>query len=227
MTTDIPLNELSVKEDSSVHVEVEQGYEAFVPDVFSREPVQYFESVGQNIMSDVGAGVAKKDPTSVKVLPVWTDADGNELHTVAKRINPLLSCPGDQQNRFHEYEVMKIVNRAGLPAPKLIAKAEQDGFCLIVMEKIIGISWYDKQAFALKEKGYSDAEILELYHQAETVVDELKRRFEEAGIQREWKMKDMIFDIDIEQKHIRGMVPTDWSCVTIDADKLEAYMQSR
>lgn len=213
--------------DASVHVEIEPGYEAFVPDLFRREPVEYFESLGLNVQVDAETGIGRKEHSSVKVLPVWTDTEGHELHTIAKKIKTTASCVGEPKYRFHEYDVMKIVNRAGLPAPKVIAKAEQAGQCLIVMERIHGVSWYDKKAFALKEKGYSDEEILQLYHQAEAVVDDLKRRFEEAGITREWVMKDMIFDVDLEQKRIQGMIPTDWSNVAIDADKLEAYMQSR
>lgn len=41
-------------------------------------------------------------------------------------------------------------------------------------------------------------------------MEQLKKKFEEAGIIRTWKLKDMVFDIDIENKTIRSIVPTDW-----------------
>jgi hypothetical protein len=215
----------------TIHVEIEPGYESFVPDIFVTGPVEYFEDVGRNIkpgeIKRDDEGNVKEDPTNVKELPVWHDANGTELHTVAKRIDPKKGCIAPLTGTFHEYDAMKIVNNAGLPSPKPIVKVEDGKFCLIVMEKIEGISWYDKQALALKQKGYSDEEILNLYHQAEETVDALKKQFEEAGISREWQMKDMIFDIDVDQKKIRGMIPTDWSCVTVDQAKLDAYMKGK
>ena len=52
---------------------------------------------------------------------------------------------------------------------------------------------------------------------------ELQQHFEEAGIIRSWKLKDMIFNIDIENKRINGIVPTDWERTKIDEKKLEKY----
>ena len=85
------------------------------------------------------------------------------------------------------------------------------------------LGWYGKDAVKLKEKGYSDEDIENLKRQAETLMMELQRRFEEAGISRGWKLKDMIFDIDIKNKIINGIVPADWERTKIDVEKLEKY----
>jgi len=34
--------------------------------------------------------------------------------------------------------------------------------------------------------------------------------FKEAGIVRDWNLKDIIFDIDIENKKIRAVISTHW-----------------
>jgi SpoVK/Ycf46/Vps4 family AAA+-type ATPase len=95
------------------------------------------------------------------------------------------------------------------------------------MEKVQGIGWYEKDALHLKEKGYTDEDIEALKRQAEEQMLALQARFEEAGIERGWKLKDMIFDIDIESKTIRGITPVDWERTKINKEKLEAYKKSK
>ncbi len=208
-------------------VEVEPGFDSFVPDEFRQNPVEYFENKGENIKSGEvkrdETGRVREDPTAVKELPVWTGASGQELRTVGKRVNIEKGKVGESGNPFYEYKIMETVTRVGLPAPRPIAKVEQQGTRLIVMEKVQGIGWYGKDAMKLKEKGYTDEDIENLKTQAETMMTELQQRFEEAGIIRGWKLKDMIFDIDIENKRINGIVPTDWERTKIDAEKLEEY----
>lgn len=221
----------SVEYDPSIHVEIEPEYEAFVPELFRQQPVEYFEALGRNIkpgeIKKDADGVVREDPTAVKELPVWTDGNGKELHTVAKRINEGKGEVPASGNPYYEYELIKLVNSLDLPAPALVARGEQRGVHMFVMKKIEGVSWYDKDQLALKERGYSDEEILGLYQQAEQMMEAMQREFEEAGIVRGWKLKDMIFDIDFETKKIRSMVPTDWERTKVDAIKLEAYKQKR
>jgi hypothetical protein len=213
--------------ESKVKIEVEPGFDAFVPNEFRQNPVEYFESKGQNIkpgeIKRDETGRVREDPTVVKVLPIWRGPNGQELRVIAKRVNIEKGKVEESGDSFYEYKVMKMVRSIGLPAPRPIAKVEQQVTYLIVMEKVQGISWYEKHALKLKEKGYSDEDIANLKRQAETMMQELGQKFEEAGIIRGWKLKDMIFDIDIKNKRIKSIVPTDWERTKIDREKFRKY----
>jgi hypothetical protein len=215
--------------EQGVRVEIEPGYEPFIPELFREQPVEYFESVGQNIKTvDVrweDDTQPRVSSTAVKELPVWTDEQGKELHAVAKRVDSTKGHPASGDT-FYEYRVIQTVHEAGLPAPKLIAKAQQQGIGVFVMEKVEGVSWYNKDELNLDRKGYSNDEITELYSQAETMMNEMKAKFDQAGIAREWKLRDMIFNIDHSQKKILSMTPTDWGRTEIDEKKLEAYKKA-
>ncbi|MST04376.1 MAG: hypothetical protein EXS49_02315 [Candidatus Pacebacteria bacterium] len=168
------------------------------------------------------AGVVKEDPTAVKELPIWTDEAGVELAVVGKRVNTIKSQVRKSGDPFYEYKIMQLVNEIGLPAPKPIAKAEQSGSHLIVMEKALGFTYFDGGPL-LMHYGYLPGEIETLKRQAGEQMAELKDRFDEAGIIRKWKLSDIIFDVDIEAKKIRKITPVDWERTKIDETKLRAY----
>ena len=88
------------------------------------------------------------------------------------------------------------------------------------MEKIPGVRWSEKDALHLKEWGYSQEDIEHLKAEAEQQMAELKDRFDEAGVMRSWKLKDMVFDVDVEGKRIRKITPTDWERTKIDYAKV-------
>ena len=58
-------------------------------------------------------------------------------------------------------------------------------------------------------------------------MEELQSQFEEAGITRGWKLKDMVFDIDVENKRIVGMTPTDWERTKIDKERFEVVYEQK
>ena len=97
-----------------------------------------------------------------------------------------------------------------LPAAKVVAKAEQADTHIIVMERIPGLRWSERDSLNLKERGYSDEDIASLINDAELKMNELKKVFDEAGVIRSWKLKDMVFQVDFENKKISSIVPTDW-----------------
>ena len=82
----------------------------------------------------------------------------------------------------------------------------------------IGIAGMGMSAAAilLKEQGWSDEDIQHLLEEAEIKMSELAQQFENAGINRKWKLKDMIFDINFDEKHIRSITPVDWERTIID-----------
>ncbi len=195
-------------------VEVESEFVAFVPQEFFDDPAGYFEREGKNIKTGEikydETGRVREDPTAVKDLPVWKNAAGVEIQTVGRRVNTAKGAVGESGDPFHEYKILERLTQMGLPAAKPVAKAEQADTYIIVMERIPGLRWSEKDSLNLKEKGYSDEDIAALMTEAEQKMNELKVRFDEAGVVRDWKLKDMVFEVDVENKKITSMVPTDW-----------------
>ena len=146
----------------------------------------------------------------MKDLPVWKNEEGGEIQTVGRRVNISKGVVGESGDPFYEYKILEQLARMGLPAAKPIAIVEQSGTHIIVMERIPGLRWSERVSLNLKEKGYSNEDITALTAEAEQKMNELKARFDEAGVVRGWKLKDMVFEIDVEKKKIVSIIPTDW-----------------
>lgn len=195
-------------------VDVEPEFTDFVPQEFLNDPAGYFEREGKNIKRGEikydETGRVREDPTAVKDLPVWRNTEGAEIQTVGRRVNIAKGAVGESGDPFHEYKILERLAQMGLPAAKPVAKAEQAGVHIIVMERIPGLRWSERDSLNLKEKGYSDEDVSALIAEAEQRMSELKTQFDEAGVVRGWKLKDMVFEVDVENKKIASMVPTDW-----------------
>jgi len=198
----------------------EEGVETLIPDDFRDDPMGYFEQQGVNIKPgeakyDEG-GQLREDPTAVKELPEWEGEEGDRVRPIGKRVNVAKGEVGTSGDPFYEYRIIREVRRRGLPAPRPLAAAKQGDNHLIVMERVPGVTWYDKSQLALKEQGWSDEDIQHLLEEAEIKMSELAQQFGNAGIHRKWKLKDMIFDINFDEKHIRSITPVDWERTIID-----------
>lgn len=195
-------------------VEVESEFAAFVPQEFLDDPAGYFEREGKNIKTGEvkydETGRVREDPTAVKDLPVWKNAEGVEIQTVGRRVDTAKGAIGESGDPFHEYKILERLAQMGLPAARPIGKAEQANTHIIVMERIPGLRWSERDSLNLKESGYSDEDIIALMNEAEQKMNELKVRFDEVGVIRGWKLKDMVFEVDVENKRITSMIPTDW-----------------
>jgi hypothetical protein len=193
-------------------VEINEGYEEFVPVDFKLNPLSYFETHGANVkpgeVQHDETGRVKEDPTAVKDLPTWQNSHGEQIQTVGKRVNVQKGKVAEAGDPFYEYNVMEYVRSKNLPAPKTIARASEGSSHLIVMERVQGVRWTDRKL--LKEHGYTKEDIEQLTKQAENKMAELKRKFDENGIIRGWKLKDMVFDIDFANKEIKSITPVDW-----------------
>ncbi len=212
-------------------IKLENGFQDFPPEEFINDPVGYFEREGKNIKSgeikyDEDGGI-KEDPTAVKDLPEWHNAQDEQLHTVGKRVNVEKGEIGKSGDPFYEYKILETIRDINLPAPRPVAKAEQDETHLIVMERATGIRWWEVKSLRLKEQGYTDEDIKNLQNEAQRKMEELQSQFEEAGITRGWKLKDMVFDIDVENKRIVGMTPTDWERTKIDKERFEVVYEQK
>ena len=203
------------KENTPVpKIEINPDYADFVPREFVENPLLYFESNGVPIKSGEPKidqnGIVREDPTTVRDFPVWTNSDRKEVRTVGKKVNVAKGKVSESGDPFYEYKILQLLAKMGLPAAKPVAKTKQNGTCLIVMERILGIRWSEKDQLDLKNRGYSDEDIAGLYANAEQMMADLKVRFEEVGVVRGWKLQDMVFQIDIDNKKITSIIPTDW-----------------
>jgi hypothetical protein len=103
-----------------------------------------------------------------------------------------------------------------LPVANPIGYVKEKDKYLILTERIPGVLWRDKEALNLKERGYTEEDIENLKQQAQKKMEELAEQFKKKGIIRSWKLKDMVFDLDIENKQVKGMTPTDWERTKIE-----------
>jgi len=222
MSIENPNPEIARELEKKVRIEVEPGFEAFIPQEFKNDPLEYFASQGKNIKTgDIKKdedGRVREDPTAVKDLPVWVDSEGNELSVVAKKVNVEKGQVAKSGDPFYEYEILKKINELNLPGARPVAKIEQDGQHLILMEKLAGVRWSERKSLKLEEKGYTAADMENLRRQAEAAMAELQQQFDQAGIIRGWKLKDMVFDIDFDNKKINKIIPTDWERTKIVTD---------
>ncbi len=204
-------------------IETNPSFADFLPEEFTSDPLAYFREKGVNIKSGETTydanGVIDEDPHAVKDLPAWTNAAGETLFTVAKKVNTEKAQIQKQADPFYEYRVMEILQKIGLPAPRPIAKIEQSGVYLIIMERVAGIRWVNNDIRFLKDKGYTAEDLARLEAEANEMMLALSARYEAAGIIRKWKLRDMVFDIDIDQKKLRSMTPVDWERTKLDMDK--------
>ena len=227
MSFEQPKIESGIKKESKAKVEIEDGYEQFIPVEFRNDPFGYFEREGRNIKSGEikydENGRITEDPTAVKDLPPWQDQNGKLLEVVARRVNIEKGEIKKSGDPFYEYKIIKLVRSLGLPAARPIARAELGRNYLIVMEKIKGVRWSEKDKLNLRERGYSDEDIEDLKRQAQERMEKLRQRFEAAGIERGWKLKDMVFDIDIERRRIINIIPTDWERTKINQERVQKY----
>ncbi len=195
-------------------VEVEPEFRGFIPQEFLVDPKGYFEREGKNIKTGEKKidenGVVREDPTAVKDLPTWKNNEGIELKTVARHVDTKKGKAGESGDPFYEYKIQEQLRQLGLPAAKPIAKAEQAGDHIIVMECIPGLRWSERDSLNLKEQGYSEEDLSNLMVQTEQKMDELKTKFEQVGVVRGWKLKDMVIQIDFDHKQVLSVIPTDW-----------------
>lgn len=212
-------------------IELEKDYQDFTPAEFLADPFGYFEKHGVNVKSGKikhdATGRVREDPTAVKDLPAWQDQKGQSLEVIGKKVNIKKGEIGKSQDPFYEYKMMQLVTELGLPSAKPIARVSQENRHLIIMEKIPGIRWSDKEQLQLEKNGYTTEDISNLKQQAQLLMEKIQNEFTLAGVNRSWKLKDMIFDLDMENKTIKAVTPTDWERTKIDEQKIAKFKSQR
>jgi len=205
-------------------INIESDFQDFIPEEFLSNPLEYFEKNGHNIKPGVKHFDQKgtfEDPDATKDLPVWHNSQNEELHTVGKKVNITKAQVGKSGDPFHEYSVMEIAKEFGLPAPTPIAKVEHNNEYLIIMKKVEGIRWTDEGMKPIHESNLTDEDKKNLLSEAEKMVADIAQKYERIGLHRKWKMKDMIFEVDIPNKKVLSVIPTDWEGTEINTKELE------
>ena len=235
------LEQGETQSESPAPFEEEVGYESFVPEQFKADPFGYFDAHGVNIKPGESKfaedGKVREDVAAVKYLPVWENEAGEKLETVAKRINPEKGRVRKEGDPFYEYHILQLLTELGLPTIKPIAKIESDGRFMTITERAKGFSIFDlkKMIPELKAKGYSNEDLQGLQAKALEKMDALRETFEQFGIYKDrsedhkdhWKIQDMIFDIDFDNKEILSVIPTDWEKTKLDKEKIALALEAK
>lgn len=204
---------------NKLRLHINDKYDDFLPEDFRDNPQKYIEEYGKNIKSGGikyrEDGSVREDPTASKFLPEWRNAQGETIQPVSKKVNlekvedPLL-----------EYKMMSLCQILGLPSARPIGFVKQGDDLYILMERVSGYTWTKRDKEALGRLGLTAEDQEPIQKQIEEKMNELKNRFEEFGIYRKWKHKDMVFDLDVESKRIISIIPVDWEKTYLDIAKL-------
>jgi len=177
-----------VIETKGIQLTIEKGFENFVPEDFKTNPTLYFKEKGINIKSGEKKfkedGTISEDPDAVKEFPLWENNQGEVVSVVGKMVNTVKSHVGKSGNPFYEYEIMELIKEMGLPCANPIAKVEQNGEYLFIMEKVPGLRWVDSDIKFLKDQGLNETDLKSLEQQAWKMTEELGKRFTEMGVIR-------------------------------------------
>ncbi len=218
------------KQENKPKLSIDFQYDDFLPEDFRDDPQEYIKKHGENIKSGEikyhEDGRVREDPTASKFLPEWQNNHGEIIQPVSKKVNlekvrTRTEATGEKsEDPLLEYKMMSLCQILDLPSAKPIGFIEQEDEMYALMERLKGYTWTKRDKEALGKLGLTmeDEELIQ--RQIEDQMSALKKKFEEFGIYRKWKHKDMIFDIDVENKTVTGIVPVDWEGSHLDRKKL-------
>lgn len=196
---------------SSCEVKFEGEYEVLVPEEFKRNPFLYFESYGTPVKKGEikrdEHGRVREDPTAVRYFPEWKNGEGS-LSIIAKKVNNKKGMLAETGEPLYEYNLLEYMRSLNLPVPKPVGYAEGEQGAIFLMERVEGLPWSELQR--LQEMGWTHNDLEALLGEAKERMEELAKRFEQHNIKRSWKLKDMVFQIDQENRRLKGLVPTDF-----------------
>jgi len=224
------INENDFEKENFEKIYINEKYIDLVPFNFLENPEKYIESNGENIKSGEKKyhedGSVKEDPTASKILPQWENQKGETISVVSKKVNleKVRTKTTERGEKFQdpllEYKMISLAKLLDLPTAEPIGFLKQNNKVYNLMEKLKGYTWTKRDKEKLFEMGFSEKDEKPIKNQIIVLMQDLKDQYEEFGIYRKWKYKDMVFDIDFENKNVTDIVPVDWEKSYIDRDKL-------
>lgn len=224
------------RQENKPKLHIENQYDNFLPEEFRDNPQKYIEDNGENIKSGEikyhDDGSLREDPTASRFLPEWQNKQGEVIQPISKKVNrkkvrTRTESTGEKfEDPLLEYKMMSLCQILNLPSAKPIGFVEQDDDLYTLMERVRGYAWTKRDKEALGKLGLvmEDEELIQ--RQIEEQMSELKDKYEEFGIYRKWKHKDMIFNLDVENKTVTVIVPVDWEGSHLDRGKLMQRISS-
>jgi len=218
------------------NLHIEDHYADFLPEEFTRDPKKYIEEHGVNFKSgDIqyhDDGSIREDPTASKFLPEWQNAQGETIQAVSKKVNMEKVRTGTTSagekfaDPLLEYKMMALCRVLDLPAAKPIGFVNQGGNMFTLMEQVQGYTWTRRDKDVLGQEGLTAEDQESIREQIEDLMSELKTQFDEFGIYRTWKHKDMVVELDTDNKKVNNITPVDWEKSHLDVDKLTQRIAS-
>lgn len=218
------------RQENKPKLHIESQYDDFLPEDFRDNPQKYIKEHGENIKSGEikyhDNGSVREDTTASKFLPEWQNKQGEVIQSVSKKVNrekvrTSTKATGEKfEDPLLEHKMMSLCQILDLPSAKPIGFVEQDNDLYTLMERVKGYTWTKRDKEALGQRGLTVEDQEPIQRQIEEQMSVLKEKLEAFGIYRKWKHKDMVFDLDIENKTITDIVPVDWEGSFLDREKL-------
>lgn len=219
------------KQENKPELHIESRYDDFLPKDFGDNPQKYIEDRGENIKSGEVKyhenGRVREDPTASKFLPEWQNSQGEVIQSVSKKVNlekvrTRTETGGEKfEDPLLEYKMMSLCQILDLPSAKPIGFVEQDNDLYTLMERVKGYTWTKRDKEVLGKFGLTAEDQEPIQRQIEDQMSELKEKLEEFGIYRKWKHKDMVFELNVENKVVTNITPVDWERSHLDLEKLK------
>lgn len=196
--------------DQSFKAEFGEEYAPLVPLELRQDPLGYFERLGTPMKGGEKKydkkGSLRDDPGAVRQLPDWKAKD-RIVTPIAKRANRGKSMLKETGEPLYEYNLLSYIQSLGLPAPKPIGFFENEQDSIFLMEKVAG---YTKKELDVAVSEWSVGDINQLKQDTERAMTELENLFLVNGLQRSWKVNDMVFQIDVANRRLARLIPTDF-----------------
>ena len=183
-------------------IRIRQEYAKLLPPDFMQNPKEFLTQHGEMLKGSKGEG---EYPDEEVVLFKMTD--GTEI--VAKKIELRKA-----KEARKEFSILISAKKAGLPTAEpvgfLSGKEESDGSYLL-MKKIDGISGRNFDKYLRDTGKFTEEKIKSILQQVAQKNKEMAELFRTTlKIDKRWRIKDTIIELNEETGEVESVVPIDW-----------------
>jgi len=183
-------------------IRIRQEYAKLLPPDFMQNPKEFLTQHGEMLKSSKGEG---EYPDEEVVLFKMTD--GTEI--VAKKIELRKA-----KEARKEFSILISAKKAGLPTAEpvgfLSGKEDTDGSYLL-MKKIEGISGRNFDKYLRDTGKFTEEKIKSILQQVAQKNKEMAELFRTTlKIDKRWRIKDTIIELNEETGEVESVVPIDW-----------------